>query len=106
MGSISKEAEKRIINKTIELTYEGLSSAETTRRLYDFSAGLCGGAKFIDVYVCIKRAIFTVMTVLEELQGEQNVEFENSVQKAGQSDSGKLVESDNIFTADEITRLP
>ena len=106
MGSISKESEKRIINKAIELTYEGLSSSETTRRLYDFSAGLCGDAKFIDVYVCIKRAIFTVMTVLEELQGEQNVESENPVQKAGQSDSRELVESDNIFTADEITKLP
>lgn len=32
MGSINKESEKRIIDKAIELTYDGLSSAENNKK--------------------------------------------------------------------------
>lgn len=107
MARISKEQEKAIINKAVELAYDGVSSVEAQKRLCDYSAGLFSeDVPFLDVYICIKRAILTVQGVLEELKEDNYVEHENSVQTNRQHDSGELVQFDLGFSAEEITRLP
>ena len=107
MARISKEQEKAIINKAVELAYDGVSSVEAQKRLCDYSTGLFSeDVPFLDVYICIKRAILTVQGVLEELKEENYVEHENSVQEKGCSDRGELVKHDHGFTTEEITRLP
>lgn len=108
MGRISKESEKTIINKAVELAYDGISTVEAQKRLFDFSAGLFadGEESFIDVYTCIRRAILTVQAVLEEVKGENYVESEDSIQKRNNDDSREYREHDIGFSAKEITRLP
>lgn len=70
MDKISKEEQKQIINKVIDLIKTDVESDAAFGRLFSFAYGLLAGknVSFEDVYIVIRRAILTVESVLEEME--------------------------------------
>lgn len=68
MDKITKEEQKQIINKVIDLLRTDVESDAAFGRLFSFAFGLLAGrdVTFEEVYVSIRRAILTVESVLEE----------------------------------------
>lgn len=68
MEKISKEEQKQIINKVVDLLRTDVESDAAFGRLFSFAFGLLAGREvsFDDVYIAIRRAILTVEAILEE----------------------------------------
>ena len=68
MDKISKEEQKQIINKVVDLLRTDIESEAAFGRLFSFAFGLLAGhnVSFDEVYIAIRRAILTVEAVLEE----------------------------------------
>ena len=68
MEKISKEEQKQIINKVVDLLRTDVESDAAFGRLFSFAFGLLAGrdVSFDEVYIAIRRAILTVEAVLEE----------------------------------------
>lgn len=70
MDRISKEDQKQIINKVIDLLKTDVESEAAFGRLFSFAYGLLAGknVSFEEVYMVIRKAILTVESVLEEME--------------------------------------
>lgn len=70
MEKISKEEQKQIINKVIDLLKTDIESEAAFGRLFSFAFGLLAGknVSFEEVYMAIRKAILTVESVMEELE--------------------------------------
>ena len=68
MDKITKEEQKQIVNKVVDLLRTDIESEAAFGRLFSFAFGLLAGREvsFDDVYIAIRRAILTVEAVLEE----------------------------------------
>ena len=68
MEKISKEEQKQMINKVVDLLRTDVESDAAFGRLFSFAFGLLAGkdVSFDEVYIAIRRAILTVEAVLEE----------------------------------------
>ena len=68
MEKISKEEQKQIVNKVVDLQRTDIESEAAFGRLFSFAFGLLAGkdVSFDEVYIAIRRAILTVEAVLEE----------------------------------------
>lgn len=68
MEKISKEEQKQIVNKVVDLLRTDVESDAAFGRLFSFAFGLLAGRdiSFEEVYIAIRRAILTVEAVLEE----------------------------------------
>ena len=68
MDRITKEEQKQIVNKVVDLLRTDIESEAAFGRLFSFAFGLLAGREvsFDDVYIAIRRAILTVEAVLEE----------------------------------------
>ena len=68
MGKITKEEQKQILNKVVDLLRTEVESEAAFGRLFSFAFGLLAGkdVSFDEVYIAIRRAILTVESVLEE----------------------------------------
>ena len=68
MEKISKEEQKQIVNKVVDLLRTDIESEAAFGRLFSFAFGLLAGrdVSFDEVYIAIRRAILTVEAVLEE----------------------------------------
>lgn len=68
--SMSKEQRKEILNKAVDLAYEGIGLAEFEKRLYDFCSGIFEDSdiSFEEVYIAVRRAVLTVRGILEEIK--------------------------------------
>lgn len=67
---ISKEQRKAIINKAIDLIYDGAGMNTVEKQLYDFCGGLFADSdiSFNEVRIAIRKAVLTVQAVLEEVK--------------------------------------
>ena len=68
---ISKEQRKALINKAVDLAYDGMGTSDIEKRLYDYSQGLFAGDEsitFNEVFLAVKKAVLTVQAVLEEVK--------------------------------------
>ena len=67
---INKEQRKALINKAVDLAYEGIGRSDIEKRLFDFSRGLFADDDilFDEVYLAVKKAVLTVQAVLEEVR--------------------------------------
>ena len=68
MEKISKEEQKQIVNKVVDLLRTDIESEAAFGRLFSFAFGLLAGkdVSFDEVYIAIRRAILTEEAVLEE----------------------------------------
>lgn len=68
MNKITKEEQKQILNKVVDLLRTEVESEAAFGRLFSFAFGLLAGkdVSFDEVYIAIRRAILTVESVLEE----------------------------------------
>ena len=68
MEKISKEEQKQMINKVVDLLRTDVESDAAFGRLFSFAFGLLAGkdVSFDEVYIAIRRALLTVEAVLEE----------------------------------------
>lgn len=68
MEKITKEEQKQILNKVVDLLRTEVESEAAFGRLFSFAFGLLAGKEvsFDEVYIAIRRAILTVESVLEE----------------------------------------
>ena len=68
MNKITKEEQKQILNKVVDLLRTEVESEAAFGRLFSFAFGLLAGkdVSFDEVYIAIRRAIITVESVLEE----------------------------------------
>lgn len=68
MEKITKEEQKQILNKVVDLLRTEVESEAAFGRLFSFAFGLLAGkdVSFDEVYIAIRRAILTVESVLEE----------------------------------------
>lgn len=68
MEKITKEEQKQILNKVVDLLRTEVESEAAFGRLFSFAFGLLAGkdVSFDEVYIAIRRAIITVESILEE----------------------------------------
>ena len=68
MNKITKEEQKQILNKVVDLLRTEVESEAAFGRLFSFAFGLLAGkdVSFDEVYIAIRRAIITVESLLEE----------------------------------------
>ena len=73
---ITKEQRKLILNKAVDLAYDGIGLEASQKRLFDFCRGLLSDSEvsFDEVYIAVKRSILTVQAVLEEVKEDVHVE--------------------------------